>query len=113
MSPSTKVPLSRDNAACLPLNAIQSAVARYPLSDAPATCIEIDGVVPPLETTGAVPATEATPPPLPTQLRTPVLALTVQLEPSGFTPPRVPGCAIGRVYEPPPPPPLPGGPVGP
>lgn len=53
------VPLTK--AACLPLNVVQSVLVRCPLTLEVAAGIEIAGVVPPLETIGAVPVTEVTP----------------------------------------------------
>jgi len=46
------------------LNVVQSALVRYPLTELVAAAIEIAGVVPPEDTTGAVPVTAVTVPPL-------------------------------------------------
>jgi hypothetical protein len=43
------------------LNVVQSALVRYPLTELVAAAIEIAGVVPPEDTTGAVPDTLKTP----------------------------------------------------
>ena len=51
-------------AGCFPLNVVQSVLVRYPLTEVVAAAIEIAGVLPPLETTGAVPVTDVTVPPL-------------------------------------------------
>jgi hypothetical protein len=48
----------------LPLNVFQSVLVRYPSTEVVAAAIEIAGVAPPLETTGAVPVTDVTVPPL-------------------------------------------------
>jgi hypothetical protein len=42
------------------LNVFQSVLVRYPLTEPVAAAIEIAGVVPPEETTGAVPVTDET-----------------------------------------------------
>jgi hypothetical protein len=47
-------------AVCFALNVLQSVELKYPFVVAVATGIEIVGVVPPLETTGDVPATDVT-----------------------------------------------------
>jgi hypothetical protein len=44
------------------LNVFQSVLVKYPLTDVVAAAIEIAGVLPPLETTGAVPVTDVTVP---------------------------------------------------
>jgi hypothetical protein len=46
------------------LNVVQSVLVRYPLTELVAAAIEIAGVVPPDDTTGAVPVTAVTVPPL-------------------------------------------------
>jgi hypothetical protein len=48
----------------LPLNVFQSVDVKYPLTEVVAAAIDIAGVAPPLETTGAVPVTDVTVPTL-------------------------------------------------
>ena len=63
------------------LNVFQSVLVKYPLTDVVAAAILIAGVAPPLDTTGAVPVTDVTPPALPlaAEVRRP-WASTVMLE---------------------------------
>ena len=49
-------------AGCLPLNVFQSVLVRYPLTEVVAAAMLIAGVVPPDDTTGAVPDTDVTVP---------------------------------------------------
>ena len=58
------------------LNVVQSVEVRYPLVDPLAAAIEMAGVVPPLDTTGAVPVTEVTVPPEPVADSVPAAKLT-------------------------------------
>lgn len=58
------------------LNVFQSVEVKYPLVDPSAAAIEMAGVVPPLDTTGAVPVTDVTVPPEPVALKVPAAKLT-------------------------------------
>ena len=63
------------------LNVVQSVLVKYPSTEVVAAAILIAGVAPPLDTTGAVPVTDVTPPALPlaAEVRRP-WASTVMLE---------------------------------